>query len=354
MTSGIHWAAVVASTAGVAWLVVWLVRRHALRLGLIDRPNHRSSHTQPTPRGGGVGIVLGAGTGLFVASELGTVLPHVVWIVFGAVALVALEGLLDDFMELPPGLRLLVQAVAATVFVAAMGPLNALPLPAPLNLHLPAPVGWVLSILWIMALTNFFNFMDGIDGLAGGQAVASFVGVMLAGWSPEGSLLAACAGAAVTGFLLHNWSPARVFMGDVGSDFLGFLIAALPFLAPVGRRGDAVLAVAVGLALFLLDPVETLIRRARARKPLYRAHREHVYQQHLDPGEPAGRIAGMLVAAGSALVLLGVAAYRRPSFGWVALVVAVLVYLVERRIAERRSRTRRRHVPTCKTEYGGE
>jgi UDP-N-acetylmuramyl pentapeptide phosphotransferase/UDP-N-acetylglucosamine-1-phosphate transferase len=220
-----------------------------------------------------------------------------------------------------------------------------LPLPSPLDVNLPsAALGWVLSLLWIAAVTNFFNFMDGIDGLAGGQAAVSLAAVILAGWSAEASTLAACVGVASLAFLFHNWSPARVFMGDVGSGFLGFLVASLPFLAPVDRRAPAVVAVAIGLALFLLDPLETLFRRAIARKHLTGAHREHVYQQYLDPGEAAGTVAGALVAVGCGLAALGALAYRHPSLGWVALLTALLAYLGERRMAGRQSRLRPRHM----------
>lgn len=285
--------------------------------------------------------MLGAGTGLLIASTLSPALPGGAWTVFASATVVAVAGLVDDFRRLPPGLRLLVQAVAATVVVAGTGPLAMLPLPAPLNINLSSAIlGWGLSLLWITALTNFFNFMDGIDGLAGGQATASFAAVMLAGWSADASLLAACVGSASLGFLLHNWSPARVFMGDVGSGFLGFLIASLPFLAPIDRRGDAVVAIAVGLALFLLDPLETLFRRAMARKVLTGSHREHAYQQFLDPGEAAGTVAGVMVAAGVGLALLGAMAFRQPRLGWSTLVVALFTFLAERRIAERRSRIR--------------
>ena len=316
---------------------MWLIRRYAPRLGLIDEPNHRSSHKQPTPSGAGIGIVLGAGTGLLVAFATGTALPGAAWAVLAAALLVAVLGLVDDVRRLPPLVRLLAQALAAAGVVSATGPFESLPLPAPLNLYLSALPGWACSLLWITAVTNFFNFMDGIDGLAGGQAVASLCGVLVAAWSADASLLAACAGAASLGFLLHNWAPARVFMGDVGSGFLGFLIAALPFLAPAGRRADAVMAIAVGLALFLLDPLETLVRRAVAGKPIAGAHREHVYQQFVGPGDPPGAVAGMLVAAGLGLALLGAVLFRTGGPGWAALVVAVGVYAAERAISARRS-----------------
>lgn len=336
------WAAPVATAIAVAWLVVWLVRRNAPRLGLIDQPNDRSSHKQPTPRGGGIGIVLGAGSGLLVAFVAGAAIPASVWTLLAAATAVAVVGLVDDFRRLPPAFRLLAQAVAAAVVISTTGPMTALPLPAPLDFGFASIPGWIFSLLWITAFTNFFNFMDGIDGLAGGQAAASFLGIVIAGWLGDATLLAACAGAAALGFLMHNWSPARVFMGDVGSGFLGFLIAALPFLAPIDRRADASLAVAIGMTLFLLDPLETLFRRAVAKKNLTGAHREHIYQQFVEPGESAGAVAGALVAAGLALSVLGAITFLRPGLAWAALVIALVTYLGERAMARRRARVRRR------------
>src|SRR3990170_4325808 len=102
MKAGANWGVLVASTIAVTWLVVWLVRRNAPRLGLIDQPNHRSSHRQPTPRGGGIGIVLGAGSGLLVALVVGAALPASVWTVLAAATAVAAVGLVDDFRRLPP------------------------------------------------------------------------------------------------------------------------------------------------------------------------------------------------------------------------------------------------------------
>lgn len=334
--------AAAATATAVAWLVVWLVRRNAPRLGLIDQPNHRSSHRQPTPRGGGIGIVLGAASGLTVAFVAGAAMPVSVWTVLAVATVVGVVGLVDDFRRLPPTFRLVAQGIAAAAVIATTGPMKALPLPAPLDLGFASIAGWIFSLLWIMALTNFFNFMDGIDGLAGGQAVASFLGVVLAGWSEDATLLAACAGAASLGFLVHNWSPARVFMGDVGSGFLGFLIAALPFLAPIDRRTDSTLAVAIGMTLFLLDPLETLFRRAAAKKNLTAAHREHIYQQFVEPGESAGAVSGGLVAAGLALSVLGAITFLRPGLAWAALAISLVMYLGERFMARRRARVRQR------------
>jgi Fuc2NAc and GlcNAc transferase len=334
----VTWVRVVVGAAAggfVSFALVHVVGKFANQLGLVDRPNARSSHVRPTSRGGGLGIVGGSCVGLLLVAAGDT--GSAAWAVLSSATFVAAMGLADDIRSLSPSVRLVGQTFAAAFVVASTGPLLNYPLPAPFGWSVSGPVlGWMFSVLWIVAVTNFFNFMDGIDGLAGGQAVVSCAGVALAGWSGDASGLSVAVGASSLGFVFHNWSPARIFMGDVGSGFLGFSIASLPFLAAAPRRGDAVFAVGIGLALFLLDPVETLIRRAWTGKKLTQAHREHRYQQLVAPGETAGRASAALVAAGFVLSTLGAAAYHIPELGWFALTVAVTLFLVERSIGIRR------------------
>jgi Fuc2NAc and GlcNAc transferase len=228
--------------------------------------------------------------------------------------------------------------MAGIVVVGYLGPLRTLPLPDPLAIPCPAGVGWALSIIWICSVTNFFNFMDGIDGLAGGQAIASLAGVLLAAWSADASVVALCVAAATLGFLIQNWSPARIFMGDVGSGFLGFLLATLPFMSSASQKGDAVLAVGVGLILFLADPFETMVRRLVSGESVTQAHRTHAYQQFVSVGENAGRVSAVLVGVGLALSVFGAVGFRIPSLRWATLAVAGCAYLVERSLSRRRDR----------------
>ena len=108
--------------------------------------------------------------------------------------------------------------------------------PPPLDLQL-GPAGTVVAVVWILAVVNFYNFLDGIDGLAGLQGVITGAGIVLAGWDPLASVLATAVAAGCAGFLVFNWHPARIFLGDVGSGFLGYTFAALPLLAPPETRG---------------------------------------------------------------------------------------------------------------------
>jgi Fuc2NAc and GlcNAc transferase len=140
---------------------------------------------------------------------------------------------------------------------------------------------------------------------------------------------------ATAGFLLYNWPPARIFLGDSGSMPVGFLLAGLPLLSPARERGAAVLAVAVGLSLFLLDPLATLLRRARQGKRIGEAHREHAYQRLFSPAEPHAHVTTALVLAALVLSGLGALAFRFPRARWPALVVSVLAFAIEGALARR-------------------
>jgi len=325
----------------VSLLAIFPLRRYAGALGLLDAPNERSSHRVITPRGGGLAIVLASAVGALALWRLDS--SHAAgWTLFAAAAVIAAIGFLDDRHNLSPVLRLIAQVSAAAFVVYAFTPLSTLPLPPPLRVSLSSPIAaWGFSILWLVAFTNFFNFMDGIDGLAGGQASACCIGVIVAGWSADAMSFAAIVTGACAGFLFHNWPPARIFMGDTGSGFLGFTIAGLPFLAAPERSGEAALAVAIGMALFLLDPMLTLIRRARARKNILRAHREHLYQQLVGPDEPAGRVTAAYTCTALVLAITGAAGYRVPGLAWIGCLAALSSFMVLWQLAARRERLTR-------------
>ncbi|MHB8799667.1 MAG: MraY family glycosyltransferase [Thermoanaerobaculia bacterium] len=332
--------AAIVSAAGVR-----LVAVHAAALKLVDVPNERSSHVVPTPRGGGLGILGGMAVALLLA---GLVVPAA--LTTKAVALVGLAlvvagaGLADDRAGVSARLRLVLHLSAATALAFAVGVIPELPLPSPFpEVLLPPAAAVVVTVVWVSGVTNFFNFMDGVDGLAGGQAALSAIGVAAAGWADGATFVGLALAGASSGFLIHNWPPARVFMGDVGSGTVGFLLAGLPLLAPPGDRARAVLAVAVGLTFFILDPVLTLARRARAGKPLMQAHREHLYQRLIPAGTSGARVTTLLLAGAAALVGLGSVAFRKPGLVWLAIGGAVVLFLIEW-VAAFRSASRRERV----------
>jgi Fuc2NAc and GlcNAc transferase len=308
--------------------VVRLVERHARELQLIDLPNARSSHVEPRPRGGGLGIVAGVVIAVVVLAAFGPEPSAPAFVVLAGALLVAASGLWDDARGLGAGPRLVVQIAAAVWVVAMCGGVDRLPLPAPADVPIGV-AGVVLAVVWIVAVTNFFNFMDGADGLAAGQGIVTLAALAAALWSDDASLVALATAAATMAFLLRNWAPARIFMGDVGSAFLGFLLAALPFTAPRGARPDVLFVVAISLSLFLFDPIVTLIARTRRGEPIGVAHREHVYQRLIVPGRPHGRVVFALVAAAAGLSVLAVWAFYAPALRWPAVAAAVAVFGAE-------------------------
>ena len=302
-------AAVAVAALALSWLVVGLVRSVALRRGLLDIPNERSSHVAPTPRLGGIGILVAiAATTAVGAAAIGTLTARLVLVLALAAAL-SLVSLRDDLRGLPALVRLTVHLTTAGLAVWWLGPLD-------LSRVWPAAgaasglAAQAVTVLWLAGFINAFNFMDGTDGIAALQALIAGASWSLAfawGHDPAAVLLACAITAASAGFLVHNWSPASIFMGDVGSAPLGFLLAVLPLLVepPV-----SLLTAVLPVWPFVFDTAFTLVRRAGRGENLLEAHRSHLYQRLAGCGWSHGRIAlvyGGLAMAG-ALIAVATAA----------------------------------------------
>ena len=270
--------ALVALLAGLAALVgahvaVRLVRRYSLRHSVLDQPSERSSHTVPTPRGGGLGVVLAVAlVGVPTLAAIGTP-PAALALGALAVAAVAAVGWMDDHRPLPARARLVVHLLAG-VAVACI---------ADRWLGTASALRWLLAgwwIFWTVSSINVVNFMDGIDGLIGSQlAIYAAYVALLAPPSSVPSLLGAVVAGASLGFLHSNWAPAAIFLGDVGSGAYGILavLVGLGLVAP----DDASSFVRAYLPLFplFLDASVTLVRRARVGERLTTPHRSHLYQR---------------------------------------------------------------------------
>ncbi len=306
------------------------LRRRATQLGLLDHPNARSSHNRATARVGGLALVAGLGAGLALHRRPWLDRPDLVAVLVGAL-LVALVGLVDDRMRLPPWPRLVVHGAAALLVVRSTGGWDRVAFPAPLEVSLGA-LGPLLSVLWIVTLVNFFNFMDGIDGLAGlqGLITAGALG-FAAGWADGATAVAVALAAGCAAFLLFNWSPASVFLGDAGSGLVGFTLASLPMVAPTERRFEAMLLVAASLVFFLSDASICLLRRMRAGERWYEAHRQHLYQRWVHTGASHAAVTAWLGAGTAVTTALALAGWQagEPEWYWASLVVGAALVLAE-------------------------
>ncbi len=311
----------------------------ARRRGLLDRPTARSSHLHPTPRLGGVAILLMvSGPALAWAGASGGGRLSSTWPTLCLLGLaVGLISLLDDLRGLPALFRLGTHVAVAFGVLTTAGTLGSLWLPGGRELDLGS-ADWPLSMLWIVGCINAFNFMDGIDGLAGGQAVVLGLAWLVIGAqlpSQELQVLGLLVACSTAGFLLHNWSPARVFMGDAGSAFLGYWAAVAPFCSP--RPGRLLVPAVLTVWPFLFDTTLTLLGRARRGEPLLVAHRGHLYQRLVTSGASHARVALAYIglAACGAVAASLAALDRHPGALWAAALLPpaalALVVVVVRR-----------------------
>lgn len=292
-----------ASWSALAWL---LRRRHVLPM---DHPNARSLHATPTPRIGGLGIMAGVAVASLWLNDI-SVLP----ITLGAMVL-AIVSLVDDARGLSVRLRFLAHFIAAVGCLLAMG-----------------VTGWGLlaGTLWMVWMTNLYNFMDGSDGLAGGMAAIGFGALALAAWlggAPELAALCAAIAAAALAFLRFNFPPARLFMGDAGSIPLGFMAAALGIYGALQNAWSWLLPLLV-FSPFIIDASVTLIRRALRGEKVWQAHRSHYYQRVVLLGATHKQLALsayglMLLMAGLGFILLA-----KPEFAEMIFILAAMIYLV--------------------------
>jgi UDP-N-acetylmuramyl pentapeptide phosphotransferase/UDP-N-acetylglucosamine-1-phosphate transferase len=315
MTMALFGAAFVASAA-LTGIVTDMLRKRAI----LDLPNARSSHSAPTPRGGGWGMMLAlmpfwmwAEAGAGVIDHPDQLLPG-----FGA-SLLMIVSWADDRRGLTPITRFAAQsaAVGAVVMVLPGGhSLTGGMLPI-------VPDRVLTAVIWLW-FVNLFNFMDGIDGISGGSAAAMGGGLFLV-WpdksseAVQGGLIAAAA----IGFLVWNWAPAKVFMGDVGSIPIGYLLGY--GLIRLAMAGEAVAALIIAL-YYLADATITLLRRLSRGERVWRAHREHFYQQSVRRGRSHAT-----TATAAIIVQLVLVAFAVMSIGngvWMLIPAVVMVALL--------------------------
>jgi UDP-N-acetylmuramyl pentapeptide phosphotransferase/UDP-N-acetylglucosamine-1-phosphate transferase len=307
----------------------------AARFRLVDLPNRRSAHSLPTARGGGVAIVLVASlASLVVALRWPSVAGRtLVGIVLPSLAIAGV-GMVDDVRPLRATLRLAIQVGVACWMTFVLGPLTSIVLPGGGTIEF-GWLGWPVTIVWIVGMINAYNFMDGSDGMAALGAVV--VGCAMAAIGLDSSalavmLLAALVAAASAGFLVFNWQPARVFMGDVGSGFLGLVFAGLPLLFDAGTREAAFVPSILCLWPYVYDPFVSVLRRLwHGHNPMH-PHREFLFHRLIRSGvshSSTAIIYALLSLLGGVLGLAAIDPAVPPTVAaWIPWVVVALAVML--------------------------
>lgn len=281
-----------------SWIFTFLLLP-VLTKKVLDVPNERSSHTVSTPRGGGIGfVIIGTAINFFTSYGFSR------WIPIACIPL-ALVGFIDDVRTVSPAWRYLVQLITASLIVLMIRPSVTL-------------LFFVFLVLLLTAIINFFNFMDGLDGLVAGCGILLFIGT--SSWSLAGSIF---------GFLLWNWNPARVFMGDAGSTFIGAVFGGLLMRAPSFYE-----LVILGLAAFpiLADSFTCLLRRMYFRQRIFQPHREHLYQRLQRAGWSHRKVSSLYIF-GVGLILLAKTLGHDKGVILIALVELLIGLYLDRRVA---------------------
>lgn len=293
------------SYIGVGYYLRWSEKNEVFAI-----PNERSSHTEPMPHGGGIVIVIIC---LIAYAAISIYVPGTFsWGYLCGALMIALISFIDDIYSIAFPWRLLVHTVAAILLILDVDTWHGITMLGHIRL---GHWGYVLTFIWIVWMVNSYNFMDGIDGLAGLQAVIAGVGWLVLGYilqMPAIFLFGGAIAASSLGFLIHNWNPAKIFMGDVGSAFLGFTFAAMPLIAreKASKNPDLLpIAAVLFVWFFLFDSVVTIVRRAIRGEKIWQAHREHLFQRLTLSGLSHRRVTifyGLLASVLSTFILLSV------------------------------------------------
>lgn len=311
-------------TAASSWALTGLLRRYAVKRNLLDIPNKRSSHVVPIPRGGGMAIVVTFLVGVIFLSIERLLTLHVLLGLLGAGVLVSAVGFMDDHGHLSPKWRLLVHFSAAIWALACFGGLPEFSI-----FDHVVHFGWVeyiIAAVVLVWLLNLFNFMDGIDGIAASEAIfLACSGLFFAALVGHTSLqlVAIILVGSILGFLIWNWPPAKIFMGDVGSGFLGIMLGIYAYWE-LAAGVVSLWSLMIIFGVFFVDATFTLLRRFIHRKKWYEAHRSHAYQHAAQKwGHLRVTIAVSLI---NIVWLLPIAYFSNSHRAWGA-VLTVLAYL---------------------------
>jgi UDP-N-acetylmuramyl pentapeptide phosphotransferase/UDP-N-acetylglucosamine-1-phosphate transferase len=278
------WMLIVFSFVLSAWLT-WRFTNSASRFYIVDYPNERSLHARPTPRSGGIAILAAVVIGsIFQVWWSKGQQGFIPWIGL-ALFVVATVSFLDDRYHVPVVYRLIAHIAGAALLLMGGVSLRTIALPG-VDWILPAWLGAGASLLFVVWMINMYNFMDGMDGFAGGMAVCGFGVFSVLGWVADNeafAIVSALTSVSAAGFLCFNFPPARIFMGDIGSSTLGLLAASLSLWGAKDGVVPFLVAVLV-FSPFIADASVTLLRRLWQREMIWQAHKAHYYQQLVQSG----------------------------------------------------------------------
>lgn len=311
----------------VSYALTPSVKKLAIKIGAVDRPNARKVHTHVIPRLGGLAIYIG-----FMAAVLFCVpLQHeLVGMLLGCTAIVAV-GIWDDICNIPAKVKLVGQILAACIPIAFGIQIEWLTNPFGDIIVLPELIAIPVTIFWIIGFTNTVNLIDGLDGLAAGVSCIASTTIFLVALQQDIMVVAvfcaAIAGAAI-GFLYYNFNPARIFMGDSGSMFFGYMLAGISVIGAVKSAATIALIVPIlALGLPILDTTFAIIRRYRGGVPIFKPDKGHLHHRLLDLGFTQ-RQAVLLMYVISALLGLSAVALTEVSSQFAILIVCVVVFVV--------------------------
>ena len=297
----------------ISVIFTYLIKYYAIKKSIVDIPNARSSHTMPTPRGGGLAIILAFYMGISYFYYLDEISSKLFFLLLSSLPIV-LISLIDDLITLSSKIRMLIQVLCSIFAVYILGGVTKI------DFILFELTGWwinifvVLAIVWI---TNLYNFLDGIDGYSGSQAIVAGLGIFLILNNSVGLIIAVCS----LGFLFFNWPKASIFMGDVGSASLGYIFAVLCFYDTADGN---IYVWLILLSLFWFDATLTLIRRFRNAEKLTVAHKKHAYQRLVQAGFSHKQVTLSLIGINVIFIIL---LKLVPIYTYAYLFLGIIVFL---------------------------
>ncbi|EIT86930.1 glycosyl transferase family protein [Fictibacillus macauensis ZFHKF-1] len=318
-------AAIVSFTIAAA--VMPLIIKLAIKLKATDQPNHRKVHVKPMPRWGGLGIFIGVIAGYFAS---GLYEMHLNGIIIGAVIIIAL-GLIDDRFELSAKVKLVGQIIAAVVVASTGLKMDLLTIPFIDTFHLDPWAAYIATIFWIIAITNAINLIDGLDGLAAGVSVIVTITIaIMAGVNGNMMILtlALIVAASTLGFLLFNFNPAKIFMGDAGSMFLGYSISILSLLGlykSVTLFSFVVPIIILGVPVF--DTSFAIIRRMANKKPISAPDKGHLHHRLINLGMSHRKTVLVIYALSIIFSVAAIVFESSTLWGSVVIIIGLLLML---------------------------